>query len=63
MMETKPGYKTTEFWLTLATVVGTFIASLSDALPPRYAALASTVATGLYAIGRGNAKQGVKPDA
>jgi len=53
---TKPGIRTTEFWLTVAVNVGALIASLADALPPRYAALASTVSTGLYALARGWAK-------
>jgi hypothetical protein len=52
----KPGVRTTEFWLTLAVNAGALIASFADALPPRYAALAATVSTGLYALARGWAK-------
>ena len=47
----KAGWKTSEFWLTLAT-------SLATVLPAKYAAAAGTVATGLYAISRGWAKSG-----
>jgi hypothetical protein len=52
----KPGYKTTEFIATAVIVLGSFIASVADYLPPRYAALASSVVTGLYAVSRGLAK-------
>jgi hypothetical protein len=55
-MSLKPGHLTTEFWLTVAVDVATLIAAIADQLPPRYAALASTVATGLYALARGWAK-------
>lgn len=55
---TKPGIQTSEFWFGVAVAVGTLIAALSDALSPRYAAIASAVVAGLYAIGRGQSKQG-----
>ena len=55
-MTLKPGHLTTEFWLTVAVDLGALIAAIGDQLPPRYAALASTVATGLYALARGWAK-------
>jgi hypothetical protein len=60
-METKPGVKTTEFWLTLAVSAGSVIAALASALPARYAGIATAVSIGLYALGRGQAKSGVKP--
>jgi hypothetical protein len=52
----KPGYKTTEFWVTGITAAAALVASLSGHLSPRYAAIAAAVSTGLYAIGRGLAK-------
>lgn len=52
----KPGYKTTEFWVTALTSAAALIAALSGHLSPRYAAIAAAVSTGLYAIGRGLAK-------
>jgi hypothetical protein len=61
-METKPGYKTTEFWLTVAVSVASFVSAVSDNLSPKWAALAAALANGLYAVGRGQAKSGVKPD-
>lgn len=52
----KPGQRTTEFWVTLATVIGILAASLADALSPRYAAIATSVSVAAYAISRGLAK-------
>lgn len=45
----KPGWKTTEFWLSLATTVW---AVASHALPPVVQGVVAAVATGAYAIGR-----------
>jgi hypothetical protein len=53
---TKPGFKTTEFWVTVLTSAAALVAALSGNLAPRYAAIAAAVSTGLYAIGRGLAK-------
>lgn len=55
---TKPGVRTTEFWLTVAVAVLSFIGAIANVLPDRYAAIASAIVAGLYAIGRGLAKQG-----
>jgi hypothetical protein len=52
----KPGYKTTEFAVAVATIIGTVLFSVADKLPPRYAAMASAVAAGSYAVSRGLAK-------
>jgi hypothetical protein len=52
----KPGWQTTEFWITVLTAVGATAASATDNLPPRYATIASTVAVVAYAISRGLAK-------
>lgn len=60
-MPYKPGYKTTEFLLTAAVIVGQLIAALTSNLAPRWAALGSTIAAGLYAIARGQSKQPVVP--
>lgn len=54
----KPGYKTTEFLVTVLTGVGVLSASLAGELSPRYAALASAVAVASYALSRGIAKRG-----
>lgn len=52
----KPGYQTTEFWVTVLTAVGATAASATNNLPPRYAAFASTISVVAYAISRGLAK-------
>jgi len=52
----KPGYRTTEALFTILLAVGVIAASAADWLPPRYAAMASAVATGAYALSRGLAK-------
>jgi type IV secretory pathway protease TraF len=52
----KPGYKTTEFLVTLAVGLAVLIASVADYLPPRYAAISASVVAGLYAVSRGLAK-------
>lgn len=57
-MTPKPGHKTTEFLLTVATVVGLLTAALAEALTPRYAAIATAISVGAYAIARGLAKYG-----
>lgn len=58
-MRLKPGYKTTELAVTVLTALGALVASIDGQLPPRYAAIAASVSTGLYAVSRGLAKLGV----
>lgn len=55
--ETKPFYLTSEFWITIATIVTT----LAGALPVggRTATILATVAAAAYTISRGLAKAGV----
>lgn len=53
----KPGYKTTELWITVATDVGMLAAALTGELPPKWAAIATAVSAVGYAIARGLAKQ------
>jgi len=62
-MDTKPGYKTTEFWLTLlAMVVGLLIASgvtVETSMLGKILALAASTLAGLgYAVVRGGVKKG-----
>jgi hypothetical protein len=57
----KPGYKTTELYVVLLVIAGSFVSTLAGNLPDRYAALASSVAGGLYALSRGLAKIGPSP--
>lgn len=58
----KPGYKTTEFWAGVAIATGAWVAAIAGALPERYAAIASSIVGGLYAVGRGLAKITVPPE-
>jgi hypothetical protein len=53
----KPGWQTTEFWITVLTAVGATAAAATDNLPPRYATLATTISVVAYALSRGLAKR------
>ena len=52
----KPGWKTTEFWASLALGVAVVIESVEGSLPEKYAAIAASVVAAAYAISRGLAK-------
>lgn len=52
----KPGYQTTEFWVSVLTAVGAVAAAATNNLPDRYAALASTISVVAYSLSRGLAK-------
>lgn len=52
-MKTKPGYKTTEFWMTVLTVLGTWGGAIQDYVPPKFAAITSAATISAYAIARG----------
>jgi hypothetical protein len=59
----RPGIKTSELWLTVATNVGLLASALAQALPPRWAAIGSAVATACYALSRGLTKGGASAPA
>jgi len=46
----KSGIKTTEFWMTVATQVGTLITALNGIIPPTLAIIISASATCAYTI-------------
>lgn len=48
-----PGWKTTGFWITVLTVVASWLVAIGGIIPYEYAALASTSSTVLYTIARG----------
>ena len=54
----KPGYKTTEFAAAVLVALGSVIAAAASWMTPRYAALASAISVGSYALARGLAKNG-----
>ncbi len=71
-METKPGYKTTEFWLTVIAKVIALLAALGVFTPEQASAVtkASVQLAGVagmvaaafgYSLSRGTAKKGIKP--
>jgi uncharacterized membrane protein len=64
-MNTKPGYLTTEFWLTLATAIfgglvalGVLNKEQSDALLAIIVALIPAIVVAAYSISRARAKSG-----
>ena len=52
----KAGYKTTEVWITMLSIVGLVASSVAASLSPRYAAIGVAISTAAYAISRGLAK-------
>lgn len=52
----KPGYKTTEFWVTVISGVGWLTAALAGALPPKWAAALLAASGVAYKLSRGLAK-------
>jgi hypothetical protein len=52
----KPGWKTSEFWVTATTIVGLVFSSAALSLGARYAAIGAAVSAGFYAFSRGLAK-------
>lgn len=60
-VETRPGWKTTEFWVVILTNVGVLGGQALDVLhlPPKYAAIGLAIVNAAYAIARGLAKTGV----
>lgn len=58
VMVKKPGWKTTEFWLTLLTTVGGVAGELAGFLPKGVGVIAATVSGVAYSISRGITKAG-----
>jgi hypothetical protein len=52
----KPGYRTTEFWLTMATNLWAMFGGM---LTPEQAMMAIGIVNGAYSIARGLAKGGI----
>lgn len=53
----KPGYKTTEFWLTLITNAITTLGAVKGAINPNTAAIVLASLNGIYGVLRTVAKQ------
>ena len=52
----KPGYQTTELAVVVLVILGQLVAALAGDLSPHWAAIATSVSAGLYALSRGLAK-------
>ena len=48
----KPGWKTTEFWVTLATSIGSVLSAIAGILPAKEAGVLATASTVIYTIAR-----------
>ena len=55
---TRPGVKTTEFWTTILTVIGSATAGISGLLDPKLASILMAISGVAYTISRGLAKKG-----
>lgn len=65
-MLSRPGFHTSEFLVTLATVIGSAATAMQGSLSPHWAGIFSTAAVIAYAISRGLAKvepRGTTPPA
>lgn len=63
-METKPAFRTTEFWTALVVqlIMIANLTSIWNYMPNRYSALVMGFVQGLYMLSRGWAKSGVGYD-
>ncbi len=52
-----PGYKTTEFWMTLLAQFAAVLGTVSEILPPKVGAVMLIVSQVGYALSRGLAKK------
>lgn len=52
----KPGYRTTEFWLTLGFTALLNLGPLAKELPGQWGVVANALVIGLYTLSRGKAK-------
>jgi len=51
-METRQGYKTTEFWVTVGMGLATILGAIQGAVSPKTAAIIGTIITAIYALCR-----------
>ncbi len=55
--DVKPGYQTTEFWVTLISAIASISASLAEVMPPKVGFILASISTTAYAISRGFSKK------
>ena len=53
----KKGFKTTEFWVTVLTVVGSAASGLAGIMDPKISGFMMALSSAAYAISRGLAKK------
>ena len=53
----KPGYKSSEFWITILTVLASSLGGLTNILPDSIAGTVAAISTIAYTISRGLAKR------
>lgn len=54
--QVKPGWKTSEFYVTAFTIIGLATSSVAASLSPKWAAISAAVTAASYAFSRGLAK-------
>ena len=59
----KTGWKTTEFWMSVLSIVGGLGLQVGGLIPGNAGAIIAAVAGGAYQISRGLAKAGAMPTA
>lgn len=52
MNQVKPGYKTTEFWMSAFTTIGSLVATYQGIIPPPWGIVAAAVCTFGYTAAR-----------
>lgn len=55
----KSGVYSSEFWVTILTIIGSIAGSLEKILDPNYAAIAATISTIVYTVSRAFVKSNV----
>lgn len=55
----KPGFETTEFWVSVLTAVATLGGQVAGLVPPPWGAIIAGIAAAAYTISRGLAKGGI----
>lgn len=55
----KPGWKTTEFWMTVVSQISTVVGVFQGSISPKYAAIISASLTGIYGLIRAFTKANV----
>lgn len=48
----KPGYKTTEFWMNTAAQIGVVWGAIQGLVPPKWAAIISVAGAAVYTVAR-----------